>query len=191
MKDINFLPDEMKFPLRESAQERPAPRRVPVLKIIGLTALLLIAAAFLVLPSVIANRIAAAAEEVSSVALSQKYAQVKLVKSQAASVEALIRIKKDILYDIDSKSQPATEVLNAVKQALPKGCYLESVNYGKGSVKLEGYADSSLMVAEFITNLDMLQLISREGGTDGLSIEKANYPCKFSLSYKVSGKKGE
>ncbi|NLY18534.1 MAG: PilN domain-containing protein [Clostridiaceae bacterium] len=187
MKDINFLfsetiTDKMENTEKEKTRVKPGVVVVVVLVI-------LIATGILLAPGFYLSGLERQIEKVEASLADPKYSEVRNVKARLDSVSTELNKKKAIINDIDSKSAPSSQVLLMVEHAVPSGCYFTGLNYSGTSLNISGKAESSIIVAEFMSNLDRLNTLSRM--TESVSIKQAQSPFTYNLSYGVSGKGGK
>lgn len=181
MKDINFLVSESA--LEKGSLEKQS-KDMTAQKIIIIILSVTFAVAILFIPGIILQQYKNQVKAVEDQMIDAKYREVRSVKAQLSSVTTMVDGKKAVIKSIDSQSVPASQILIAIEAALPAGCYLSSVDFQNNSVAIKGVADSSLLAAEFIGNLDRLSLFTRV--TDSIQIEQAQSPIAYNINYIVS-----
>lgn len=188
MKDINFLfsetiPDKME----ENTEKKKTSVKPGI--IIAIVLVSLIAVGILLAPGFYLSRLEKQIEKAEDSLADPKYMEVRNVKARLESANTELNKKKTIINDIDSKSLTASQVLLMVEHAIPSGCYFTGLNYSGADLKLSGKAESSLVVAELMSNMDRLNTLSRM--TESVWLEQTQSPFVFNLSYGVSVKGGK
>lgn len=181
MKDINFLVSESSL---EKGNLEKQSRDTTAQKIVIIILSITFAVAILFVPSIILQYYKSQVQTVEKQMIDVKYREVRSVKAQHSSITAKVDEKKTIIKSIESQSVPASQILVAIDAALPAGCYLSNVNFDGNSLEIKGFADSSLLAAEFMGNLDRLSLFTRV--TEGIQLEQTQSPVTYSISYIVS-----
>lgn len=183
MKDINFLVSENPFE-KELKKEKKSTSAVRVI-VLGLV--ITVGTAILLAPGIYVRILDGRASAVEQKLTDQKFGEVRSVKAQLTQVTKKVDNKKAIINGIDSENIPASQALLIIENALPSGCYLESVNFNGNSVSIRGVAENSLIVSDFFGKMDRLKLF--DGGSQGISFEETQGAVKFSVTYaaKIEG----
>lgn len=181
MKDINFLISESAL---EKGNLEAQNKDMTAQKIVIIVLCVTFAVAILFAPGFYLGSIKKQITAVEAQINDAKFREVRSVKAQLASITAIVDGKKAIINGIDSRSVPSSQILASIESALPSGCYLSSVSFAQNSVEVKGIADSSLLAAEFMGNLDRLTLFTRM--TDSIQIEQAQSPISYNIKYIVA-----
>lgn len=187
MKDINFLFSDSITNKMENTETEKTGVKPGVIIIVVLVSL--IAIGILLAPGYYLSRLEKQIEKAEASLADPKYAEVRNVKAKLESTNTELNKKKAIINDIDSKSVTSSQILLMVEHAVPSGCYFSILNYSGASLNISGKAESSLIVAELMGNLDRLNTLSRM--TENVSIEQAQSPIKYNISYGVSVRGGK
>lgn len=186
MKDINFLVDghisntaDNDFGMKKS---------IPAAKIIMIILCITIGVAILLAPKIIMYNMDQRIKEVEQSLRDPKYNELTEVKSQYKLLLQNLSNKKAVINDIDQKSATASQIILLVEQAIPSGCYINSLSFTGNTISITGKAENSLVYAELLGNLNRLQLI--KGSANGVSLEEAGTSINYSLSYTVIAKGG-
>lgn len=193
MKDINLLPEEVKSPGSTNSFEavKTEKKHVSAAGVFITVFVLLIMGASLVAPKAYLIYLEGISSGISQQLDSKAYQEVNMVNAQAAQLGATVEEKGAILAAIDAKSLPMAEILNAIRRSTPKGCVVSELKIEKGGLSITGYSESSLLVAELMSNLDRLESFSRLGKTDSVTYDRTNSSQKFVVNYTVGGKEGK
>jgi Tfp pilus assembly protein PilN len=183
MKDINFLVSENPFEKELKKEKKSA----SAARVIALILAMAVGTAILLAPGIYVRVLDGRAQAVEQKLTDAKYSEVRTVKAQLANVTRRVDNKKAIINGIDADNIPASQALLIIENALPSGCYLESVNFNGNSVSIRGVAENSLIVSDFFGKMDRLKLF--DGGSQGISFEETQGAVKFSVTYaaKIEG----
>lgn len=187
MKDINFLFSESIVNKMEETESKKTD--VNTGKIILAVFISLIAIGILLAPGVYLSKLERQIKTAEASLIDPKYTEVRNVKFKLEAIISELNKKKAIINDIDSKSVASSQILLMVEQAVPSGCYFSKLNYNGAELKLTGKAESSIIVAELMGNFDRLHTLSRV--TESISLEQAQSPVQYSISYGVLRKGGK
>ncbi|NLN65329.1 MAG: PilN domain-containing protein [Clostridiaceae bacterium] len=181
MKDINFLVTEPLASTKEGAKGKQ--KSVPAVQIIIFILCLSIAVLALFIPGIMIDRIEKQISDVEHSMTDPKYAALRSAKADLMTITQVVDRKKTVIKDIDQKNPSASQILLLVKQAVPADCYIKSINFSGSTISLSGVAGSSIVYAEFVSNLDRLQQLESHAGA--LSMEQSLVPVEYSLQYTV------
>lgn len=185
VKDINLLPEDIK----SASSYAPGKSDSNTGTVIKAIAVLIFLGAFigatLVAPKIYIKKLEADLSSIEKYIEDPKFDEVKKVNADIAAVKSVIASKNDVMETVDKKIYPINEVLIAVNNSFPRGTTLNSINYKNNKVKLTGYTDDILAIAELvarINRLDSVQIAS------DITVDQTN---KFNLDLVVGGKDGK
>lgn len=191
MKDINLLPEDIKTSSGEKTALNSEKMEFSKGKVIIVILILILAIALLFSPTAIFKIMELNANSIKAEINSQAYSEVKAVNGQLMNVNAKLNGKYAVLKDIDNNTYPVNELLNEVRQAAPKGCVISSLKFDEGKVMISGAATDSMVIAEFISNIERLDIFTNLGVGAGLTYQRTNSVQKFQLSFNVGRKDGK
>lgn len=191
MKDINLLPEDIKATVGENTVSSRTSAKLSSVTILVIILVSIIAIAILFAPHFIIKSKEATVEAIKAQINSQAYQEVKAVNGQLSTINSTLNGKYAVLKDIDNSTYPVNELLNEVKQAVPNGCVVSSLKFDNGRVLITGAATDSMVIAEFISNIDRLDIFNRAGLTDSVSYQRTNSVQRFQLSFTVGRKDGK
>jgi len=184
MKDINFLVEET--PFEEGLKEEK--KSIPAVKITAVVLVIAVGIAVLLAPGIYVRILEGRASAIEKKLTDAKYNEVRAVKSELSSVTGSINNKKSIINAIDNQNVPASQILLTVRNALPSGCFLNSVNYNGKSVTIKGFAESNFIAVDYVNNLQRLKIF--ESGNLNMSINESESSPEFTLNYTVKSQGG-
>jgi Tfp pilus assembly protein PilN len=198
MRDINLLPEDSKAASKENilkeavegAKEKKAGRTL-VKAVMLVVVIATLIAATLAAPRVYMGELDAAAAELDRTVNDPKYNETNLVNRQLAIVNGQLELKREVLKDIDAKSHPLTEIFTSLRNACPRGCYITGLDFDGGKVRVSGAASDAMLAAEFMSNLDSLEHLEREGSSDSLAVAEFNASVQYSFTYNIGGGGGK
>lgn len=190
MKDINLLPDEIRAPVQKSlTREEQSSKTMSAAAIAGVISIFVIVILSFIIPKLylifLDKQIDTKIQKVNS----KEYQEIRILNNSVAAVSSSIDKKRQILDAIDKRSSSITEILNVLNNSAPNGLYITEITFDNDALDVGGYAASSLLVAEFISNIDRLENMNRMGKTESIQFSKANSQYKFKVSFNV-GKEG-
>lgn len=181
MKDINFLVNEQASNVRE--YDSSMRKSIPAAKIIMIILCVTIGVAILFVPSIVLKSMDQKIAEVEQSLNDPKYNELAEIKKQYNQVLQNLNNKKAVINAVDQKTATASQILLLVEQAIPSGCYLNSLGFTGNTLNIAGKAENSLVYAELLGNLNRLNLIN--GTSNGVSMTEAGTSIDYSLSYTV------
>lgn len=185
MKDINFLVEEKPFEDGLKKEDKST----AAVKILALILVFAVGVAILFVPSTYVRILERRAITIENKLADEKYKEVKAVKAQLSQTISKVSNKKVIINAIDSEYIPASQMLLIVENALPSGCYLKSLNFNGKSVIINGIAENSLIVNDFLGNLSRLKLFTIN--THNISIDESQKSVEFSMTFNAQNQGGE
>jgi len=179
MKDINLLPQDI-----SGSDYVSSDRKVGISgKAIVITILvLLVFGATLLLPQAYIKTLNMELSNLKSEVKSEKYNEVRKVKSDLDNVNKSMSAKTDVLNNIDDTNISVNELITAIKSATPEGCEIFSLQIDKNKIRIEGKAVDNLVVAEMVSNLSRLRNLNMSSSVD---IEDNN---DFTIIMQILGK---
>lgn len=205
MRDINLLPEDIKMNPKdarentkgnadstvEANKEKGGKKAFSKVKgIFFAVVVIIIVCGSLAGPKAYMSQLDRTSENLDKAINDPKYNETNQVNRQLSELNNVMGVKKTIINDIDKMSYPMTEVFTAMRNACPKGCYITNLDYNGSQIRISGYASDTLLAAEFMSNLDSLEHLSKNSSTENFAVEKANASTQFSFTYDV-GKEGE
>jgi len=186
MKDINLLPEDIKSASSYSPGKSGSGAGT-ALKVASVLALLVVfIAGTLVAPKVYINTLERELSKVEKEIADPKFEVVKKVNGDLAAIKSVIDSKNDVMETVDKKVYPINEILVAVNNSVPKGTSLNRIEYKNNKIKLVGYTDDILAIAELVAKihrLDSIQIAS------DITVDQTN---QFSVELIVGdGKEGK
>jgi len=185
MKDINFLVEENPF----ESQMKKEKNSIPTVKIIILTIAIAIGAAILLAPGIYIRILEGRALTIERKLTDAKYNEVRDIKAQLSQVSGRVNGKKAVINAIDAQNIPASQLLLIIKNALPSGCFLNSVNYSGKSLTVKGAAESSFIAMDYLANLERLKLIKTS--SQNVSFIETQSAVEFSITCTAQTLGGE
>ena len=185
MKDINFLVSENPFE-KELKKEKKSTSAVRVI-VLGLV--ITVGTAILLAPGIYVRILDGRASAVEQKLTDQKFGEVRSVKAQLTQVTKKVDNKKAIINGIDSENIPASQALLIIENALPSGCYLRTVNFNGRSLSINGIAENSFIVSDFLGKMDRLQLFN--SNSQGISLNETQSAVEFSVTYTAKSEGGD
>lgn len=202
MRDINLLPEDNKAASRENiiretvegvvggAKEKKAGwARVKAVMFVIIIAVAI--AGTMAAPRVYMRELDTAAAELSETVNDPRYNETNLVNRQLAIVDGQLELKKEVIKDIDAKSHPLTEIFTSLRNACPKGCYITGLDFDGSRVRISGVASDAMLAAEFMSNLDGLEHLERDGSSESLAVAKFDASAQYSFTYNIVGEGGK
>lgn len=202
MRDINLLPEDNKAASRENVireavegavggvkEKKAGWARVKTVMLVIVIAVAI--AGTLAAPKVYMRELDTAAAELSAMVNDPKYSETNLVNRLLAVVDGQLELKREVIKDIDAKSHPLTEIFTSLRNACPKGCYITGLDFDGGRVKISGVASDAMLAAEFMSNLDSLEHLERDGSSESLAVAKFNTSAQYSFTYNIGGEGGK
>lgn len=186
MKDINFLVDGRISNTVENDLDMK--KSIPAAKIIMVVLCVTIGIAILFVPKIVMYSMERQIKEIEQSLKDPKYNELITVKNQYKLLLQNLNNKKAVINDIEQKSATASQIILLVEQAIPSGCYINSLSFTGNTISISGKAENSLVYAELLGNLNRLDLI--QGSANGVSFEEAGTSINYSLSYTVTAKGG-
>lgn len=188
MKDINLLPEE----IRATLEAENTKKNTSTAKIILITVLVLGFMALTILaPRMYIQGVNIRLTMIQSQLKNKAYDEVKALNAQINSLNTAIGSKKEIVTLIDRESYPVNEILNALKQVAPTGCYINSVDYDTKKLTIGGITTDSVQPAEFLSNIDRLGFLSATDTLKNVKITKTGPAYVFQYTFAVGGKDGK
>lgn len=184
MKDINFLVEET--PFEEGLKKEK--KSIPMAKVMVMALVIAIGIAVLLTPGIYVRILEGMAAALEKKLSDEKYNEVRAVKAQLASITGKVSSKKAIINAIETQNVPASQILLTVQNALPSGCFLNSVNYNGKSVTIKGIAESSFIAVDYMANLGRLKIFDTVNYS--LSIEESQSDVEFTLNYTLKSQGG-
>jgi Tfp pilus assembly protein PilN len=178
MKDINFLVEENPF---ENEIQKEEKERVSTVKIIVTIIIVATCIFILFVPGIYVKSLEAKALAIEDSLTEARFKEVRTVKAQLSDVTNKVSRKKAILNGIDSKNLSASQALLTVKNTLPSGCYIKTINFNSNSISISGVAESTFVFSDLLSNIDRLKLF--DGGSPGLSVQETQSEVEFSITY--------
>lgn len=178
MKDINFLVEDNPF---ENELQEEKEKSVPVAKIIVTVLIITIGILILLVPGIYVKSLDKKAISIENSLTDERFKEVRAVKTQLSDVTNKVSRKKAILNGIDSKNLSASQALLTVKNTLPSGCYIKTINFNSNSISISGVAESTFVFSDLLSNIDRLKLF--DGGSPGLSVQETQSEVEFSITY--------
>jgi len=184
MKDINFLVEENPFAERLEKEKKS----IPAVKITVVVLVIAICTAILLAPGIYVRILEGRASAIENKLTDAKYSEVRVVKSQLSQITNKVKSKKAIINRIDADNIPASQMLLVIQNALPSGCFLNSLNYNGKSFTIKGAAESSFIVTDYMANLDRLKLF--ECTSHNISLGETQSAVEFSITCTVQNRGG-
>ena len=177
MKDINLLPEEIK----ETEYVQPAKGGTSLKVLLGVIVGVVIIAVTVAVPYTYIwqkeNELESIKEEIESA----KYDEVRKVNEELDSIVEVLSSKTDVVDTIDASSNPLTEVIVALQNAIPEGAVITQIDYSSNKLDVTGIAQDRITVAELVASIDKISLLTLSSDVrveDGTNI--------FRLSLNVS-----
>jgi len=184
MKDINFLISENPFE-KELKKEKKSTSAV---RVIVMVLVMTVGTAVLLAPGIYVRVLGGRASAVENKLADAKFGEVRRVKAQLTQITREVDNKKAIINGIDSENIPASQALLIIENALPSGCYLKTLNFNGRSLSINGIAENSLIVSDFLGKMDRLQFF--DSSSKGLSLEETQSAVEFSVTYTAKTEGG-
>ncbi|AEV68046.1 PilN domain-containing protein [Acetivibrio clariflavus] len=185
MKDINLLPEDIKS-ASAYAPGKPDSNAGTVFKVIGVLLFMgIFIIASLVAPKIYIKKLEADLSSIEKYMEDSKFDEVKKVNADIDAIKGVIASKNDVMETVDKNIYPINEVLIIVNNSLPRGTTLNGIDYKNNKIKLTGYTNDILAIAELvakINRLDSVQIAS------DITVDQTN---KFNLDLVVGGKEGK
>lgn len=186
MKDINLLLEEDK----NARPEEKAPGKIG--KAAKSITIAIVIAAFVVITLVVPKaytealnmRLSSVQDELKE----QKYTEVKNINSQLAAVSKVLDEKKEVMRSIDLEGYPVGDILNTVKNNIPEGCVVNSIEYDNKSLKIAVKVQDIANIAGFLLNMDRLSYLQLSDASRNLEVTKTG---EYVFSFDVGGKEDE
>ena len=182
MKDINLLPEDIKSTSGYTPSKSSSGATAKAIAIVIF--ILFFIGATILAPKLYIKTLESELSKVEKAIEDPVYDPVKKVRADLDSVNNTIKVKSDIMDTIDKKSYPINEVLVAVTSVVPRGCYINSMEYSGTNLKIYGKADNSIAIAELVSKIHRLDFIQI---TRDISVDNSN---TFSLEMDVGRKEG-
>ncbi|MCX7842448.1 MAG: PilN domain-containing protein [Clostridia bacterium] len=188
MRDINLLPEEARdYSANTEKSFKPSVSMSPAAIIAIIIALVLMASS-IAAPMIYVSYLEKTIEGLRNKINSKEFQEVRVVNNELGSVNGMLNKKNEILLDIEKNSLPVTQAITSVKNAVPKGCYITSLSYSNKSVRIDGVAENTLVMTEFLSSIDRLQNLRRSGANDSMSFDKVNDAYTFSITLSLGAK---
>lgn len=185
MKDINLLPEDIKSTTISSPTGKTGSAGISVKAVAIIIVVLLFIGSTLAAPKVYIMALEGNLAKVEKEINDPKYDTVKKVKADLATIDGVIASKSDVMSTIDTKAYPINEVLVAVNSVVPAGCKVSSMEYKGTDLKLVGFADNSIAIAELVSKIQRLDFVEIK---NDISVDQTN---KFSLEMSLGRKEGK
>lgn len=185
MKDINFLVSENPF---EDGLQKDK-KSFSAVKAIALVLVIAVGMAVLLAPGIYVKMLDARASAIERKLADERFNEVRSVKAELNQVTKMVDNKKAIINGIDAENIPASQALLIIKNALPSGCYLKSINFNGNSVTISGVAKNSIIVSDFLGKMDRLKLF--ESSSQGISLKETQDSVEFSTTYTAKTEREE
>ena len=186
MKDINFLVSENPF---EKELQKEKKKSTSAARVIALVMVMLVGTSVLIAPGIYVRILEGRASAVEKKLTDTRFNEVRSVKAQLTQVMKKVDAKKAIINGIDTENIPASQALLIVKNALPPGCYLKSINFNGSSVSISGVAENSFIVSDFLGKMDRLKLFN--SSSQGISLKETQSSVEFSVTYTAQSEGGK
>ena len=186
MKDINLLPEESNFGEVEASSKSGGLTRIIV---IGVTILFLVIIS-LVVPRIYLQTIDMKIESLQKDMQSEKYDYIRSINRGIAANTSLMNDKRAVINHVDQMFFPVNELLVTVRQTLPAGCVLSDVSYNAGSVTVRGTAQDPVAAAEYIKNIERLEII-KGTSINNISYQASGDTVDFNFSFNLLGKESD
>ena len=173
MKDINFLVEEN--PFEEGLKKEK--KSISFVKIAVLVLAIALGSTILLAPGLYLRILEGRAAAIEKKLTDAKYSEVKAVKAQLSQVTSKVNGKKAIINAIDAENIPASQIMLITQNALPSGCFLNSLNYNGKSFTLRGVAESSFIAMDYLANLERLSLF--ESSSQNISLKEDKVPLSL------------
>ncbi len=193
MKDINLLlKEERSAPGEEEVQVKSG-KAAGAAKTV---AILVLVAAFvgltLVAPKAYVAVLNAKADDIEKELSSAKYQEVKSINTRLEEVSGELSGKEEILESVDKLGYTAGSTIKAIKNNVPQGCSVNSLELDGSSVKVSAKFSDTASVAEFLLNMERLNYVSLSDSSKNLKINKnGEYVFSFILAPKTGAKEGQ
>lgn len=184
MKDINLLPEDIKSTTVSSPNAKAGSIGISAKAIAILVVVLLFIGASLAAPKVYIMALEANLAKVEKEIEDPKYDEVKKVRADLSAIDGVIGSKSDVMNTIDTKSYPINEVLVAVNGVVPAGCKITSMEYKGTDLKISGYADNSIAIAELVSKIQRLDFVEIKSD---ITVDQTNL---FTLEMSLGRKEG-
>jgi len=162
MKDINLLPEDIKS--ASSYSPGSGSGTGSMLKVVPILVLLILfIVGTLIAPKVYIGGLESELSKIEKEIADPKFDVVKNVNKDIAAVKKVIDSKNDVMETVDKNVYPINEILVAVNNSVPKGTSLNRIEYKNNKIKLVGYTDDILAIAELVAKihrLDSIQIAS-------------------------------
>jgi len=185
VKDINLLPDDIRTPQESVKPEKSASSPVKVITII--VAVVALVGVSLILPKVYIITQNTRLDMINSSIESSKYDEVKAVNQKIADIAEQLKVKNNIVLDIDKNYSSVSQLLKVIGSSAPAGCSYENITFNDGTLKIKGTVPDASKASEALSYMSRV---------DGLKIERTNITSKdnevtFDFSFKLPGKEGK
>lgn len=179
--DINLLPEEI---MSTTSYERPSSGSGVIKLVIGLILVGVVVGCSILAPFLHIKMLERELAQLEKEIASEKYAEVKKVNADLASIDGVLAKKKTVLNQIDSTSYPINDIFVALKNAEPVGCTLTNIEFKNNKLKLTGIAKDNFVIAEFVSAIQRLSFLTLDSE---VNVQNGNI---FSFTLRVGGKDG-
>lgn len=186
MRDINLMPEEVK-PASALKPERSKEKKILGKAVAILVVILIVAAASILSPTIYVNALESRAVSIQAEIDSSKYAEVKSINSKIVTVQTTLDKKSDVINSI-SQGVQISEILNYAQEAVPKGVSINGMQYNDKQLVISGTAKDRTAVAEYIANLNRLNIFSDFVSAATYSYGKTNSMLEYKLNLSKPGK---
>jgi hypothetical protein len=185
VKDINLLPDDIKTPQESVKPEKSAASPVKIVTVI--IAVVALVGVSLILPKVYIITQNTRLDMINSSIESSKYDEVKSVNQKIVKKTSQLKVKNDIILDIDKKYTSVSQLLKVVGSSAPAGCTYEGIDIGNGQLSIKGNVPDATKASEVLSYMSRIEGIQAKNTTIGTKDGKVT----FDFSFTLPGKEGK
>ncbi|MDP4183060.1 MAG: hypothetical protein Q8942_18480 [Bacillota bacterium] len=185
MKDINLLPDDIRAPQEQLKPEKSGTSSVKIVTII--IAILALVGVSLILPKVYIITQSTRLDLTNKSIESSKYDEVKSVNSKIIEKASEIKVKNDVIMNIEKNYTSVSQILRMIGSSAPTGCNFDKIDFSEGTLNIQGKVPDASQASSFLSYLSRIDNLK----VDSTKISTKDSSTQFDFSFILNGKDGK